>query len=123
LASTHAIRNSFSVQFNIAALIKQNDSFYGRKTEFDTYNNMAINSLLHNGRIDLGLGAYFIRTFGFNSIKAGICASLPAGGDRYNWSAENAAFFGGDMLKKEHADAYKKGNIIIAVPIIFTLNF
>jgi len=111
--------------------INQNDSFKGLKGEgLDTEASVtAANSFSHNGVIDLGLGAFFSRPLtrnGKSYIKAGVSATLPLGGDRYNWSNSSLTVSGNPSANREFfypeaTEAYKKGNLIIAVPIILEM--
>jgi hypothetical protein len=95
----------------------QNDSFNG-KENLSSFNTTAKDSLSHNGVIDLGLGAFFRRDFSKGCyIKAGVSATLPLGGDRYDWSPDGAA--DADI---ETRGAFKRGQLIIAIPIIIEMN-
>jgi hypothetical protein len=112
---------TFSVDF--ALRTNQNDAYNGglHLKHRPEENNAAIYYLNHNGVIDLGLGAFFTRQFGTAGyLKAGIAATLPVGGDRYNWSpAWRPSQYSGDEVKDR--EAYKKGNLLITVPIIVEL--
>ena len=122
LATSYNLSDHNAVSFNIATRIKQNDTFNGRPGVYLEFNEMAVASVNHNGRVDLGLGAYFTRTFRGGSFRTGICTTLPVGGDRYHWSHNGAAFSGGQLLGEEHTDAFRRGNLIIAIPIIMSMS-
>ena len=124
LSTTYSFNDANSVTLNTAARIRQNDTFYGRLSPaFQALNEMAIASLNHNGRVDLGLAAFFTRDFRGGSVRTGVCATLPVGGDRYFWSSTDVIGHGGYRLHREHTDAYRLGNLVVMIPIIITLNF
>ena len=120
LGTYYTFSNGDVAQVNLGISARQNDSFNGRQG-LEIYELMAINSINHNGRVDLGLGAYFTRKLGAGSILTGVGATLPVGGDRYFWSTDEVTGTGGDRLTKEHTDVHRRGNIIVIIPIIFTL--
>ena len=122
LGTHYTIANVGTVNFDVSVAAKQNDRFNGR-SGLELYNELAVNSINHNGRVDLGLGAYFTRPLGFGSVVIGVGATLPMGGDRYFWSTDEVTAIGGNMLRQEHTDVHRKGNILVIVPIIFTLEF
>jgi len=104
-----------------AVRVKQNDSYNGKSLDSDS--EVTIASLTHNGSIDLGLGAFFTRQFSGNSyIKAGVSATLPIGGDRYNWSTDDIAGSTGWFFTSDGTEKFKQGNFIITVPIILEVN-
>ncbi|MCL2410020.1 MAG: hypothetical protein FWC97_00105 [Treponema sp.] len=117
-----------TLSLGAALSVRQNDSFNGRGgvwtgqlTEYKI-----IHSVNHNGRIDLGFSAFLTRTFTpGNLIRVGVMANLPIGGDRFNWYSDNLTGLGPadvPFFSRERAEAFRKGNIIIAVPIIIELN-
>jgi len=104
-----------------AIRVKQNDSYNGKKSATD--NELAITSLNHNGYIDLGLGAFFTKPFSGNSyIKTGVSATIPIGGDRYLWSSDRITGPSGVYFQREPTETFKKGNLVITVPIILEIN-
>ena len=103
--------------------IKQNDSFNGKKTasSADVDRNLR-ESINHNSRADLGLGAFLARPVGSGSLKTGFCVTLPVGGDRYNWSSDDTSDSYGKYLSGRVTEAYKNLNLVMAVPIIFNIS-
>jgi hypothetical protein len=117
LEPSYAIGKAGALLLDAALRVNQNDSFNGKKN-LTTNNTAAKDSLSHNGVIDLGLGVFFRRDFGGNGyIKAGVSATLPLGGDRYEWSPDGAS--DADI---EARKAFKEGQMIITVPIIIEMN-
>jgi hypothetical protein len=115
LDTSYTIGKIGTVSLDLALRANQNDSFNGNKK---LSGEADIGSLSHNGVTDLGLGAFFTRQFSRGCyIKAGVAATLPIGGDRYDWSPGGAA----DLEVKER-EAYKDGNFIVAIPIIIEMN-
>jgi hypothetical protein len=96
------------------------------KIEEDQENPKMINSINHNGRIDLGLGSFFTRRFSsWGYLKTGFCATLPVGGDRYEWSADSIdGLDESDVLffNKKGTEAYKQLNLVFAIPIILEIS-
>ena len=128
--SSYTFGKTGTLGFDGAIKIKMNDYFNGKITGFDQYNEVGILSVTHNGTIDLGVNLYFTRPVGkYSHVATGISANLPLGGDRYNWSQENLLdnegkpVNGGEMLRAEHAEAYKKGKLTVAIPITIAMNF
>ena len=104
------------VSLNVALRANQNDSFNGN-TKLGTNTTTAIESLNHNSVTDLGLGIFFTRQISKgNYIKAGVSATLPLSGDRYNWTPN-----GNDSELKER-EAFRNGNLIVVIPIIIEMN-
>jgi hypothetical protein len=112
-----------TVSLDLALRANQNDAYNGglHLSNRPEENNAAIDYLNHNGVVDLGLGAFFTRRFGSAGyLKTGFAATLPMGGDRYDWSpARQPSQYSGDEVKDR--EAYKKGNFIITIPIIVEL--
>jgi hypothetical protein len=121
LQPEYTFGNIGTASLSAAIRVKQNDSYSGKKSASD--NEFAIASLTHNGYIDLGLGAFFTKPFGGNSyIKAGISATLPVGGDRYNWSSSDISGASGVYFQSEATEKFTKGNLVIAIPVILEIN-
>ncbi|MDR0731230.1 MAG: hypothetical protein LBF63_06135 [Treponema sp.] len=117
LEPSYVVGRAGVLLLDVAFRANQNDSFKGKKN-LTTSNQVAQDSLSHNGVMDLGLGAFFRRDFKKGCyIKAGVSATVPLGGDRYEWSPGGAA--DADIKDRE---AVKKGQTIIAVPIIIEMN-
>jgi hypothetical protein len=117
LEPSYVIGKAGVLLLDVAFRANQNDSFKGKKN-LTTSEQIAKDSLSHNGIMDLGLGAFFRRDFNRSCyIKAGVSATVPLGGDRYDWSPGGAT--DADIEARE---AFKKGQIIIAVPIIIEMN-
>jgi hypothetical protein len=123
LEPSYTIGNGGVVLIDVALRVNQNDSFNGKKN-LGTNNEFAIDSLNHNGVLDLGLGAFFRRDFGGKDcyIKAGVSATLPLGGDRYTWAwPEDRATSLGELMGAKPQEAFKQGQLIIAIPIILEM--
>lgn len=113
------------VSLNLAVKVQQNSTFEGKDISFDTYNTMNTYSISHNGTVDAGLGLFFTRMLFGNSsyVKVGVCANLPVGGDRYNWSTDTVTDTAGDRLTKQYAQAFMKTNLIVMIPVIAEISF
>ena len=123
LEPSYTINNIGRVSMYTALQSQQNGSFNGRVSDNENRNEIGINSINNNGTVDLGLGAFFTRPFKnnySNYIKTGISANLPISGDRYFWSDESltSGDFGADWT-----EAYRKGKLIITIPIILAISF
>ena len=113
-----------TVTLSTALRVHQNGAFSGKISETggDTKERTRL-SYSHNGLIDLGLGAFFDRPMGSSgNIKVGICANIPLGGDRYTWSNESVSPANANYFTSKTTEAYRKGNLVIAVPIIMELS-
>jgi hypothetical protein len=94
-----------TVAADIAVKIKSNDTLASDET------------ISHNGTFDLGLGAWFIREFGYGiTFKCGIGANVPVLGDGYYWTPN------GTKAQKQEKEAYMKSNQLITIPLILTVN-
>lgn len=122
LEPSYTIGNAGVVLLDVALRANQNDSFNGKKN-LGANNDLAVDSLNHNGVVDLGLGAFFRRDFNRDCyIKAGVSATLPLGGDRYQWAwAAGDATGLGELMGPKAQEAFKQGELIIAVPIIIEM--
>jgi hypothetical protein len=125
LNASYAIGAIGTASLDLALRANQNDAYNGGLHLIDKENNAAIDFLNHNGLVDFGLGVFFTRRLGSAGyVKAGLAATLPLGGDRYNWSPGDTSFYGDIYPSDETAqrEAYKKGNLIITIPIIAEIN-
>jgi hypothetical protein len=123
LEPSYTIGKAGAVLFDVALRANQNDSFNGKKN-LGANNEFAIDSLNHNGVMDLGLGLFFKRDFNRACyIKAGVSATLPLGGDRYKWAWPSGRATGlGELMGTKTQEAFKQGQLIIAIPIIIEMN-
>jgi len=125
LAASYIINSFNRIKFNSVLKSKLNDNFFGQTELNREQNEMAVKSINRNSRIDLELGGEWTRNFQNSSLTIGFRAALPVGGDRYfwsdegNWNDDDEKFY--YMLRKEHTDAFRKGNLIITIPVIFSI--
>jgi hypothetical protein len=125
-SASYFINNNNRITFNTVLWTKLNDTFNGQTELNREQNQMAIKSINRNSKIDLELGGEYVRGFANSSLSIGIRFLLPVGGDRYywsddgNWVDDDEKFY--YMLRKEHTDAFRKGNFVITVPIIFSIH-
>jgi hypothetical protein len=122
---SYYINNVGTVSLAVALRMNENDSFNGKKDvanyPLSVTNDEAINSINHNGVVDLGLGVFFTGRLQFGTIKTGVCMTLPVSGDRYNWSSDNVPGTFNAYFRAPATEAYKQGSLIIAVPVILEL--
>jgi len=71
----------------------------------------------HNGKIDVGLGAWFWKDFtGGVTLKAGVTTNIPVGGDGYYWTANGTD----DQIAVRKA--YRLSQFLVEVPVILTVS-
>ena len=109
----------------------QNDTINGTiPTPFSTNDEIiALNSVMHNGMVDLGFSAMLTRTITTtSSIRVGIAMTLPVGGDRYRWHTDDWEGLGLTVptdikyFSQEVTERIRQGNLIIAIPIYLNIN-
>jgi len=123
LEPSYAISGIGTVSLAASILFKANDEYNGKKNDASVVNIIEMNSIQHNSRTDLGLGAFFARNFGhWGHIKVGFCINLPLGGDRYEWSTDAIPDAAGTYFNGKNTEAYKKLNMVFAVPIILEMD-